>query len=375
MLHVAAYSLATLPHRAQLQELSILTPLSERLAVNNRHVIIPEPGKVVIEDTPMPKPGPGEALVKMIYGGICGSDLGTYRGTFAYASYPRIPGHELSFEVVEAPENAFGVKKGMFATANPYFNCGKCYPCRSNRPNCCVVNETMGAQRDGGFAYYLALPVERIYDSRGLGRRETALIEPFCISYHGVKRADIKPGEKVLVVGAGTIGIMAMLSAIHFGGEVYVADVAPGKLERAKQLGAAGVFVNSSPEAFGKWIAETTGGDGFAVTVEAVGLPATFQNCIDAVASAGRVVVIGISKSNLKEFNFTVIQKKELAVFGSRNAVKQDFAEVTEMILKTGLKADDVVTNVYDFADAAAAFDDFDKRGGDMLKVLIRFPE
>ena len=341
----------------------------------NKHIIIPEPGKVVIEDAPMPVPGPGEALVKMIYGGICGSDLGTYRGTFAYASYPRIPGHELAFEVVEAPANGYGVKKGMLATANPYFNCGKCYPCRHNRPNCCIGNETMGAQRDGGFAFYLAMPVERIYDSRGLAPRETALVEPFCISHHGVKHARIVPGEKVLVVGAGTIGIMAMLSAINFGGEVYVADVAPGKLERAKSLGAAGVFVNSSPEAFESWIAETTNGDGFDVTVEAVGLPATFQNCIDAVASSGRVVVIGISKSNLKEFNFTVIQKKELAIFGSRNAVKQDFAEVIDMMLKTGLKAGDVVTNTYDFADAASAFDDFDKRGGDMLKVLIKFPE
>lgn len=348
---------------------------SERAEVNNKRILIPEPGKVIIEDVPVPVPGPNEALVRMLYGGICGSDLGTYRGTFAYAGYPRVPGHELAFEVVDAPDNNFGVKKGMLATANPYFNCGKCYPCRHNTPNCCVNNQTMGAQRDGGFAYYLAIPVERIYESRGLAPRETALVEPFCISYHGVKRARIQPGEKVLVIGAGTIGIMAMLSAIHFGGEVYVADVAPGKLEDAKKLGAAGVFQNTSPEAFAAWVAETTGGDGFDVTVEAVGLPSTFENTIDAVASSGRVVVIGISKSNLKDFNFTVIQKKELAIFGSRNAVKQDFTEVIDMMLKTGLKADAVVTNTYDFAEAAHAFEDFDKRGGDMLKVLIKFPE
>lgn len=339
----------------------------------NQRIIIPEPGTVVIEDAPMPTPDKGEALLKVIYGGICGSDLGTYRGTFVYASYPRIPGHELAVEVVEAPVNDLGITSGMVATVNPYFNCGRCYPCRTSRPNCCVVNETMGAQRDGGLAYYITMPLERIYDSRGLAPRETALIEPFCISYHGVKRAGIRKGEKVLVVGAGTIGIMAMLSVKHFGGEVYVADVAPGKLDRAKQLGADGVFANASPEAFAEWAAKTTNGDGFAVTVEAVGLPSTFLNCLDAVASSGRMVVIGISKSDLETFNFTIIQKKELAIFGSRNAVKQDFSEVTEMILSTGLSADAVITDTYDFADAAQAFDDFDRRGGDKLKVLIKF--
>ncbi|MCC8191158.1 MAG: zinc-binding alcohol dehydrogenase family protein [Planctomycetes bacterium] len=340
----------------------------------NQHIIIPQPGSVVIEDAPMPVPGPEEAVVKVIYGGICGSDLGTYRGTFAYASYPRIPGHELALEVVEAPDNEYGVVPGLVVTANPYFNCGVCYPCRNGTPNCCVKNETMGVQRDGGFARYLALPVSRLYDTRGLGLRETALVEPFCISYHGIKRAGIRPGEKVLVLGAGTIGVMAMLAARHFGGEVYMADVAPGKLDHAVALGAAGSFVNRSPEAFADWVNETTGGDGFAVTVEAVGLPATFENCIEAVASSGRVVVIGIAKTPLKDFNFTVIQKKELAIFGSRNAVRQDFMEVIDMMHATGLAADAVVTDTYPFADAARAFDDFDQRGGDKLKVLIEFP-
>ena len=339
----------------------------------NQRIVIPEPGKVMIEDAPDPAPASGEAVVKVLYGGICGSDLGTYRGTFAYVSYPRVPGHELAVEVVEAPKNDSGVEKGLLATVNPYFNCGKCYPCRSGRPNCCVGNQTLGAQRDGGFVKYFAIPVERVYSSRGLGVHETALVEPFCISYHGVKRAEVVRGEKILVVGAGTIGIFAMLAARRFGGEVYVTDVAPGKLEHAKKLGAAGTFVNSSPEALREWTAQVTSGDGFAVTVEAVGLPSTFVDAIESAASAGRVVVIGISKKNVPDFNFTGIQKKELAVFGSRNAVKQDFVEVIDALLASGLSAGDMVTDTYAFSDAAAAFRDFSERAGEMLKVLIRF--
>ena len=94
-----------------------------------KRMIIPEPGKVQIVDAEMPKPKQGEALLKLLYGGICGSDLGTYRGTFAYVSYPRTPGHEFSAEIVEVGENDYGLKKGMVVTCNPYFNCGHCYSC------------------------------------------------------------------------------------------------------------------------------------------------------------------------------------------------------------------------------------------------------
>lgn len=340
--------------------------------MKNQRIIITEPGVVAIEDIPVPTPAPGEALLKVLYGGICGSDLGTYRGTFVYASYPRVPGHELTVEVISAPENNLGIVPGIFATVNPYFNCGKCYPCRSGKVNCCIGNETLGAQRDGGFQHYITMPVERVYPAPGLGLKEIALIEPFCISYHGVKRAGITPGEKVLVMGAGTIGVLAMLAAKHFGADVYVADVAQKKLDHAMTLGATGTFLNTSAEALASWVEETTGGDGFPVTVEAVGLPATFQNSVDAAAFSGRVVLIGVSKKTL-DFNFTLIQKKELAVYGSRNAVAEDFREVANLMREAGFSADAVVTDVYPFGEAAKAFKEFSDNPGEKLKVLVDF--
>lgn len=337
----------------------------------NQRILITSPGVVAVEDAPMPTPGPGEALLKVLYGGICGSDLGTYRGTFAYVQYPRIPGHELAARVIEAPAGS-GLAAGTLVTVNPYFNCGTCYPCRTGRVNCCTGNETLGCQRDGGFAHYIAMPVERIYPASGLTPKQTVLIEPFCISYHGVKRAAVQPGEKALVIGAGTIGVMAMLAVKHFGGVPYVADVAPDKLAKAAAMGAAGTFLNASPEALEKWVAETTGGDGFAVTIEAVGLAATFQNCIDSAAFSGRTVLIGVSKQTL-DFNFTLIQKKELAVYGSRNAVKSDFMEVMDIVRAGGLPADSVVTDVYPFAKAPEAFKEFSDHAGEKLKVILDF--
>ncbi|MGI6031643.1 MAG: zinc-binding alcohol dehydrogenase family protein [Eubacteriales bacterium] len=336
-------------------------------------ILIETPGKVIIREDEMPVPQKGEALLKLLYGGICGSDLGTYRGTFAYADYPRIPGHEFSAEIVEIGENDKGLKPGMIVTCNPYFNCGHCYSCQRGLVNCCTSNETMGAQRDGAFRQYITMPIDRIYDGQGLDPKTLATIEPFCISYHGVKRAKVQPGDKVLVVGAGTIGVLAATAAKMFGGEVYMCDVAPAKLEYAKKyFGVDGTIVNDSPEALDKAVEEITGGNGFDVTIEAVGLPSTFQNCIDAAAFGARMVLIGIGKKNL-DFNFSLIQKKELNIFGSRNAVKADFMELIEAVKSGKVDISKLITNEFSYEEAPKAFEEFATNGANMLKVMLHF--
>ena len=178
-----------------------------------KSVFIENPHQVVMKDIPRPVRKPGEALLKLLYGGICGSDLGSYRGTFAYFSYPRTPGHEFSAEIVEVDDNDYGLKPGMVVTCNPYFNCGECYSCRRGLVNACMDNQTMGVQREGAFSEYITMPLERIYDGKGLDPRVLAVIEPLCISYHGVKRAEVQRNDKVLIVGAGTIGILAAIAA------------------------------------------------------------------------------------------------------------------------------------------------------------------
>lgn len=306
-------------------------------------VFIENPGKAVIRDIPRPARKPGEALLKLLYGGICGSDLGSYRGTFAYFSYPRTPGHEFSAEIVEIDENDRGLKPGMVVVCNPYFNCGECYSCKHGLVNACMSNQTMGVQREGAFSEYITMPLERIYDGKGLEPMVLAIIEPLCISYHGVKRAGVKGGDKVLIVGAGTIGILAAVAAKQKGAEVYIADVSRVKLDYAREFGVDGVVLADGPEAYERAVKEITGGNGFDVTIEAVGLPSTFQNCIDAAAFGGRMVLIGVGKENL-DFNFTMIQKKELNVFGSRNALKPDFLELIDLVKEGKIPLKKIIT-------------------------------
>ncbi len=338
-------------------------------------VIIPTPGKVEIIETAKPAPKKGEALLKVLCGGICGSDLGTYKGTFAYASYPRIPGHEFSarIESLNGDASAFGLKEGMIVTCNPYFNCGSCYSCRRGLVNCCEHNETLGAQRDGAFSEYVTMPFGRIYDGKGLDADVLAAIEPFCISYHGaVTRGKVNATDTVLVIGACTIGALAAVAAKAQGAKVYIADVAPAKIDYAvKNFGLDGGILNGGADFIDKCFAITEG-RGFDVAIEAVGLPSTFQNAIDAAAFGGRVVLIGVGKKNL-DFNFTLLQKKELNVYGSRNALKQDFLNLIDLVKSGKVNLKKAITNTYKLDDAAKAFADFASYGSKMLKVEIDF--
>lgn len=337
-----------------------------------KYVVMPEPGKVEIKEMERPRLTEGNVVLKLLYGGICGSDLGSYKGTFLYAKYPLIPGHEFSGEIVEVGPNSYGLKPGMVVTGNPYYNCGHCYSCRRGLVNCCTSNETLGCQRDGAFREYFSMPVERIYDGKGVSPMQLSLIEPFCISYHAVKRTNVQPGERVLVVGAGTIGHLAALAAKMVGAEVYISDVSQTKLDMAKDIGIAGTILNSSEEAFKAQVDEITQGDGFDVCIEAVGLPSTFMNCIDAAAFRGRVAVVGVGKQSL-DFFYTVIQKKELDIFGSRNAMKADFLELIDYVKDGKVDLSSIVSKVYNFEDAGQAFHDMATRGGELLKLMLKF--
>ena len=335
-------------------------------------ITIVSPSVVEIREIEKPVPGKDEALLRPLFGGICGSDLNSYRGTNAYLTYPRIPGHEFSAEIVEIGENNRGFKVGDIVTANPYFNCGGCYSCRHGLVNACMSNQTMGVQREGGFSEFMVMPVSRLISGKGLDPKTLALIEPFCIGYHGIQRAGVREGDNVLVVGAGTIGVLAAIAAKSRGAKVWICDVAPKKLEYAMNFGLDGMILNDSPENFEKAWKGITDQNGFDVTVECVGLPSTLQNCLDAACFGGRVAVIGVGKHNI-DLDFTIIQKKELNIFGSRNALTRDFEELIDTVKNQGLQLDGVVTNVYPFEKAAQAFEDFHQNAGSMLKVMIEF--
>ncbi len=332
-------------------------------------IVISEPNKIEIREVPMPEVKEGEALLKVKHVGICGADVASFTGNQPFTTYPRIPGHEFSAEIVEIPENDRGLKVGDVVTCNPYFNCGTCYSCQRGFVNCCTDNQTMGVQRDGAFCEYIAMPVERIYKGKGLSSEELALIEPFSISQHAVSRAEIKKSDNVLVIGAGPIGLFALLAAKQKCNKIVVADILDNRLELAKEYGADAV-VNTKTQSLSDFTQEFTNGNGFDVCIEACGAPETFLGCIDSAAFAANIILIGNGKRETS-FVHSVILKKELNIHGSRNALKDDF--INNIDLVAGDKADvmKMVSGVYDMADALDAFKALANNDGTLAKLLI----
>ena len=333
-------------------------------------IVIDKPYEVEIRDVPMPTVGEGEALLRVLYVGICGADVASYTGNQPFTTYPRIPGHEFSAEIIEIPENDKGLKKGDVVTCNPYFNCGKCYSCERGHVNCCTDNRTMGVQRDGAFCEYISMPVERIYPGMGLTAQELALIEPFSISRHAISRAVIHQTDSVLIVGAGPIGLFALLAAKQFAGKIAVADVLNNRLNLAMSYGVDGV-VNAATEDIAKFTEEFTDGRGFDVCIEACGRPETFLMCIDEAAYAANIILIGNGKRETT-FLHSIILKKELNIFGSRNAMKQDFLDNIELAASGKVDVMKMVSGVYEMDKAAEAFDALAHNRGDLAKLLIR---
>lgn len=331
---------------------------------------IAQPFKVEICDIPMPEIKEGEALLKIKYCGICGADVASYTGNQPFTTYPRIPGHEFSAEIVKIGENPKGLKAGDIVTANPYFNCGECYSCRRGIVNACTDNQTMGVQRDGSFCEYVAMPVERIIDGKGLTAKELALIEPFSISCHALSRAEIKEGDNLLIMGAGPIGLFALMKAKAMGARVMIADLLDSRLKLALDYGADRA-VNTKDEDILQSAREFTKGDMFDVCVEACGLPVTFMNCIDCAATGANLILIGNGKKETT-FLHSVLLKKELNVFGSRNAFTKDFEELIDLVAAKKADVLKMVSGVYEMDDAQTAFDALADNDGSLAKLLIK---
>lgn len=334
---------------------------------------IAKPFEIKIIDKDMPAAKEGEALLKVLYCGICGADVASFTGNQPFTTYPRIPGHEFSARIIEIPENDKGLKKGDIVTCNPYFNCGECYACKRGIVNACTDNQTMGVQRDGSFQEYITMPMERIIDGKGLSAQQLALIEPFSISNHALSRAEVKQGGNLLIMGAGPIGLFALLKAKAMGAKAAIADMLSSRLALAEEYGAD-LIINVKETDLQSECNAFTNGNGFDVCVEACGAPETFLNCIEYAAHGANIILIGNGKRETS-FVHSVILKKELNIFGSRNAFTKDFEELIDLVKSEKVNPLKMISGIYDADDAEAAFDALVNNDGSLAKLLIKFSE
>jgi threonine dehydrogenase-like Zn-dependent dehydrogenase len=327
------------------------------------------PKKVVMEDLDIPKIGPDDVLIKTQFASICGTDLKIVEGHFP-AKEGLILGHEASGIVEETGKNITHITEGEPAVFEPYLICRRCILCRSGRYNVCIHRKHMGIEADGVFAEYFKIPGYAVHPSpKSLSLREAALIEPTSVAYHAVVRLNPLPGDCVVILGAGPIGLMAVQSVKLFGAHtIIVADLIEERLNLAKKFGATRT-VNTREEDIFDVVMEETAGEYADKVLEAAGVPETIQQSVEIVRTGGRIGMVGISGVPV-EFNFLRLVRKEIDIVTS-DASCMSYEKEPLLVAKGILNVKDLISQVYDFKNILDAFTRAKLKKD--IKILIKF--
>jgi threonine dehydrogenase-like Zn-dependent dehydrogenase len=333
-------------------------------------LIIDAPGKIRVTEKDKPGAGRGEVLLKIKYVGLCGSDLSTYLGKNPLVDYPRVPGHEISAEIVEkGTDTPDGLDPGTPVTVVPYTSCGKCPSCRQGREHACQFNQTLGVQRDGALQEYLAVPWQKLLTAPELNELELAMVEPLTVGFHAIDRGKVKASDTVAVMGCGTIGMGALIGAAIRGAKVIAIDIDDHKLDLARILGARYLVNSRSSDLHGQ-LMSITGGEGPDVVVEAVGNPVTYRAAVEEVAFSGRVVCIGYAAQEVS-FATKLFVQKELDILGSRNATPDDFRAVISYLEKDTFPLERMITRKIPPEEASGAIREWAGDPGRVMKILV----
>jgi L-iditol 2-dehydrogenase len=325
---------------------------------------------VTIQEAPPPDAGPGEVLLAPERVGICGSDVHAWLGLHPFITPPVVPGHEFSATVCDAPERS-GFARGDRVTVEPNLVCGKCIHCREGRYNICDTLRVIGCQTPGAMADYLTVPVEKIIPLPDSVHFEDAcLIEPLAVGIHALKRARFQPGDSVLILGVGTIGLMCLQAARAMGaGAVVATDLQDWRLEMATKLGASDTLRADDAD-LRSAIRRVMGPDGADIILECVGYPPAMRAAVEVSRKGGRIVVVGVHGEPV-DLNVGLIQDWELDVYGSLMYTRDDFEAALSLISRDQVQTQPFITHRFPLEQAALAYETLDDPGAHALKVLI----
>lgn len=332
-------------------------------------LICTSPGSFEYRDIATPELQAGHALIHIKRIGICGTDLHAYQGTQPFFSYPRILGHELAADLVDS-DGISGFVPGEVVTFIPYFSCKKCIACRNGKPNCCVAIKVCGVHVDGGMVDYLSVPVDTLIKSEGLTYDELALVEPLAIGAHGVRRADVKKDEFVLVIGAGPIGLGTMELARIAGGRVIALDINDGRLEFCQNKIKVEHTINASTENALKRLEEITNGDMPTVVIDATGNQKAINNALQYLAHGGRYVLIGLQRDEIS-FSHPEFHKRESTLMSSRNATREDFEHVIRSMKKGLINPLTYITHRVKFGTVKDVFEEWLNPANGVIKAMV----
>lgn len=331
------------------------------------------PGEVVLEEVEIPKPKPGEVLIRVNFCGICGSDIHAYHGVHPFIKPPIVLGHEFSGTIEELGEGVKGLEIGQRVVVEPLLTCGKCLNCRLGHYNRCKVMKVIGAQTNGAFSEYLTVPAHRVIGiPNEISFKHGALVEPLAVAVHAVKRAGTIGGLNVVVLGAGTIGLLTACVAKRYGAnQVLITDLSDYKLKIAKSLGVD-YTVNVRREDPVKIVKDVLDPDGVDVVFECVGSnPVTIAQAIDMVHRGATIIVVGVFRGEIP-VKVGLIQDREIELKGTAVYIFKDFLDAIELLRRREIVVDQLISKVFPLKEIKSAFNYIEENRDTVIKVLIR---
>jgi len=336
-------------------------------------------GDLRYEDKPTPDPRYGEVLIKIKASGICGSDISRVmkKGTY---SFPLIPGHEFAGEVVNIGETeSCSVKVGDRVAVFPLIPCGKCIYCQIGEYAQCDDYDYLGSRRDGGFAEYVVAPIENLVPvPDNVDFECAAMTEPASVALHALRRTGVDAGDDVVILGAGTIGIiLAQWAKICGAGRVFVTDISQDKLKVAMDYGFS--CINSMQEDPVERIIKETK-KGADISIEAAGTPITFEQSLRMTRKLGKVILMGNVSGDvvIPERTASIILRSQLVIYGTWNSSitsipKNEWLTALQFMSSRALNLKPLITHRFPLSEANKAFDMMYNRREFFNKVMFVF--
>jgi L-gulonate 5-dehydrogenase len=328
----------------------------------------------VLERPDPDAPGPGQVVVRPDAVGICGSDYHFFLGELSDAAggsqFPRVQGHEIGATIAAiGPACREDLVVGRRVAVWPLRACGECYPCSVGRPNTCDFFELIGIHTDGGLQELLAVPAEQVYPIQADDPAVAALAEPVSIGVRAVNRANVHPGERVVVLGAGPIGQCICLVARERGAEVLVVDLQDTRLALSRDIGADTLVWTGRDEvvAFARWWAAPAGPP---AAFDATGAPAAVRAMVDMVASAGRAVQVGMSGEDVV-LRLGSLTEKELDLLGVSCCGADEFGEAVGVVERNTPLLAPLISHRFALDRAPEAIRFAIENPTDVMKVVI----
>ena len=332
-------------------------------------IVCREPGTFELFERERPVPGTDEVLLRIHRVGICGTDLHAFQGNQAYFTYPRILGHELSAEIVATDAPSPGRDVGDRVIIMPYVSCGHCVACRAGKTNCCRNIAVLGVHADGGMQQYISVPQSLVIPAGSLSHDEIAIVEPLAIGAHALRRAAVREGDTLAVVGCGPIGIGIAALARLQGCRVIALDTNPHRLEFVRERIDIPDTVQVGDGA-AECVADLTGGDLARVVFDATGHRGALESGIQYMSHGGSYVLVGLSKGELT-FSHPAIHAKESSILCSRNATRDDFLAVRAALESGGFPTEEYITHRAGHRELIARFGEWLKPETGVIKAMV----